>query len=101
MNTLKPGTQIIYVPRHVNGDLSDPACQCGFVTYDPRDEMVGNSGVFCRYFYGSGELRTTSCSECTPIDMLVVADTRQQAEIDLLMDELGYDNWRNNYKETE
>lgn len=63
----KPMDAIAYIPIHANGDITHQDVEFGFVT------TVEDDRVFCRY-WAKGEigtrLRTTSCSECTPIDRL-------------------------------
>ena len=86
---MKPGTQIIYVPMHAEGDTEHPDCQAGFVT-SLRDDFA-----FCRYWskHHPGELRTKANSEATPLDCLVIQDTRPQAEVNqALKDVLHF--WR-------
>ncbi len=82
MNDLLRGTQVIYVPTHAGGDMRHADCEIGFVTSD-----AGDRGVFCRYWQrgklpgrvGVDEaLRTKSCSELTPRDLLHVQDTIEQ-----------------------
>jgi len=75
---MKPGTQIIYVPMHAEGDTEHPDSEAGFVT-SLRDDFA-----FCRYWnkYHPGELRTKANSEATPFYCLVIQDTRPQAEVD-------------------
>ncbi len=53
-------------------------CEMGFVTSIRKDT------AFCRYWdkHNSLALRTTSCSESTSIDRLLVLDTRPQSEVD-------------------
>ncbi len=82
---MKPGTQIIYVPTHANG-IHSPEADPGFVT------SVTEGGAFCRYWskHEEGSLRTTTCSELTPIDRLTVQDTHPQTEVDRLMRKFGY-----------
>jgi len=75
---LKQGTQIIYVPRHAEGDETHPDCETGFVT-----TLVGPN-AFCRYWrkvdpFG---LRTTANSELTPIEQLVERNTVSQQMVE-------------------
>ncbi len=67
------GTQIIFVPGHVDGDTEHEDCQIGFVTGLGPDE----DSVFCRYWSKSdpNDLRTKAGSELTYIRDLVVEDT--------------------------
>ena len=79
---LKPGTQIIYVPIHADGP-KHPDAEEGFVT-----SMSGEYHAFCRYWSKHnliGSLRTTSCSECTPLDCIIVKDTHVQRDVDRLL----------------
>ena len=84
---MKPGTQIIYVPNHANGDLDHPACESGFVTGDAKD---GN--VFCRYWsrFVPNELRTKANSESTPVAHLIMKDTKPQFVINNLLQKYKY-----------
>ena len=83
---LAVGTQVIYVPTHAEDDLSHFDCEEGFVT------SVKGGYAFVRYFAkdGGARLRTTMCSESTPICALVVVVHRPQARIEWLLDYLGY-----------
>lgn len=72
-NHLKLGTQIAYVPNHVDGDVTHPDVQYGFVS------IVTQSGAFYRYWlpkrYWMGSipsLRTKANSELTPFDNILV-----------------------------
>ena len=78
---LKPGTQIIYVPMHADGP-KHPDAEEGFVT-----SMSGEYHAFCRYWskHYPGQLRTMSCSECTPIECLTVKNTHSQTGVDWLL----------------
>lgn len=80
---LAPGTQIIYVPMHADGILH-PDAELGFVTSN-----AGGKNVFCRYWSKSHDgLRTLANSEATPVENLVIKDTREQDVVDELMKEL-------------
>lgn len=74
MPKLKTGTQIIYVPTHVEGDLNHPDCEEGFVT------SVRGENASCRYWskQTTGELRTKAGSELTSISLLATKDTQPQ-----------------------
>lgn len=64
---MKKGTQIAYVPTHVNGNVNHPDVQFGFV-------MSEREGAhFCRYWRKDhpGQLRTVANSELTPNDCLM------------------------------
>jgi hypothetical protein len=66
---MKPGTQIIYIPSHAEGDPNHPDCKLGFVI-SQREDI---SAHFCRYWSKGKpgkELRTTANSELTPDDCL-------------------------------
>lgn len=81
---LKPGTQIISVPTHVN-NLEDPACEPGFVTSGPTRD----GAYFCRYWLkkdGKYELRTKANSELTPVHTLVVLETVPQMIVERAME---------------
>jgi hypothetical protein len=81
--TLRSGTQIIYVPDHAEGDADHPDCEHGFVT------SVRGDIAFCRYWSKSHSgLRTVANSEATPIHNLVVQDTVSQARIDRFLEGL-------------
>ncbi len=109
MPKLKKGIQIIYVPMHVafrkvyplvpehipdeqiglytqeieafcyiEPRMLPTSCEAGFVM-----EVRGDA-AFCRYWNieGCNSLRTTSCSELTPKDRLLVVSTHHQSDID-------------------
>ena len=78
---LKQGTQIIYVPRHADGPKHRDAEE-GFVTSTNRRDAA-----FCRYWSKlyPGQLRTKSCSECTPVECLTIKDTHLQRDVDRLL----------------
>ena len=81
-NTFYPRDQVAYVPLHCDGDLRHEDVELGFVT------SVNDNAVFCRYFYKSGELRTTANSEgCAP-DSLVLFKHHPRAEIDALYQDI-------------
>ena len=83
---MKNGTQIIYVPYHIDIDnIYHEDTEFGFV-YDDR-EIKDTDFIFCRYWSKtySEELRTKSCGEATPIHRLVVQNTRDQQ---LIWDEI-------------
>lgn len=76
---MKPGTQIAYVPSHVNGDIRHPDVQFGFVTSE-RD-----NAHFCRYWTRGKEgndLRTKANSELTPNKYLVQYKAVSQDHVD-------------------
>jgi hypothetical protein len=77
--TIQRGTQIAYVPNHANGDLTHPDVEFGFAMSIP-----GRVGVFCRYWRRGqpGALRTTACSELTPLAYLVEHESVEQWVVD-------------------
>jgi hypothetical protein len=89
---MKPGTQIVYVPSHVDRSdlnyLTHPDCEEGFVTSKGRQGYF----VFARYWSKErpGELRTKANSEATRTEDLVERETREQRVVDQLLRELGY-----------
>lgn len=82
---LARGTQISYVPTHAKGNTSHRDVEHGFVT------SVRGDVAFCRYWSKSSpnELRTKSGSEATPIEMLVIQDTRPQTAVDRMLESCG------------
>lgn len=88
-NILKKGTQIIYVPQHVDMaevkahaeslyhaqlmGIAGPDIEYGFVA---EDTHTRNSHVFCRYWskHSPRFLRTRGNSESTPADRLLQFD---------------------------
>lgn len=86
MNNIIRGTQIVYVPSHANGDVNHQDCETGFVM------AVRGDVAFCRYWSKTApnKLRTEANSERTPIDMLLVKDTRNQVVVDFLIMCLEY-----------
>jgi hypothetical protein len=76
---VNPGTQIILVPSHADGNVEHEDCEVGFVT------SVSPSGtVFCRFWSkrNPGMLRTVANSEgCSPDD-LIAKDTTLQTIVD-------------------
>ena len=81
---MKPGTQVVYVPMHADGDENHPDCEAGFVT------SIRGEAAFCRYWskHYPGELRTKANSELTPLNCLVIQDTRPQDKVDCILDAL-------------
>jgi len=87
----KPGTQIIYVPLHVEKilgkpNIHHPAAERGFVT-STKKKSDGGYVIFCRYWsqYNPGVLRTVANSEGTPPEMLVTMDTHPQKDVDAIL----------------
>jgi hypothetical protein len=78
---LEPGTQILYIPMHADGDENHPDVEEGFVT-SVRDDIA-----FCRYWskHYTDSLRTTTCSEGTPIDRLKVKQTHSKSIVRRLL----------------
>ena len=83
---MKPGTQIVYVPTHAHGNLGHEDVEHGFVT----SVHVAGDYAYCRFWskYHPDELRTKSCSELTPIDMLLVTNTHPQSVVDAKLAEV-------------
>ena len=79
---LARGTQVVYIPTHAKGLASHRDAERGFVT-----SIRGNT-VFCRYWSKSNPdiLRTKANSEGTPQELLVVANTKPQAEVDAALE---------------
>ena len=82
MEGLKPGTQIVYIPTHAEGNENHPDCESGFVT------SVRGDIAFCRYWRNGiepsgyySELRTTANSEATPLANLIIKKTVPQGMI--------------------
>ena len=108
---IKPGDQVVYIPNHVielasfvtgvpidkaeDGSiqsfssvmLTQPACEFGFVT------SIKDDNAWCRFWarsLGRTHLRTTSCSERTPLaNLLKVSwcDGITQDDIDAACDQ--------------
>lgn len=78
-NNLTAGTQIIYIPIHLQKkpDILNKEIQFGFVT------SVNKHNAFCRYYsaYDLTALRTLACSEITNMDDLYLLKTRSQNEV--------------------
>lgn len=80
------GTQIAYIPLHANGNIEHPDVEFGFVT----SQKAALKAHHCR-FWRKGEpgvLRTTSCSELTPDDMLVQHEKVSQDVVDRALNEI-------------
>ena len=85
---LPMGTQIAYVPGHVNGNLNHSDVEFGFVIA-PTSEP----GYFCRYWTKGKEgstLRTKSTSENTPIYGLMEHESCSQLFVNNQLELLGY-----------
>ena len=91
---MKKGTQIIYIPRHVKviegQEEMHPGVELGFVFGKPG---LLRTSVFCRYWskHSPNELRTKSCSELTPIDCILIKDTRPQEVVDKVIKKIEED----------
>ncbi len=81
---LSKGTQIIYIPTHAENNETHPDCETGFVTNQTKP-----NAVFCRYWRNDGLLRTTSCSELTPLYAIVVKDSVPQHIIETTLKTIG------------
>lgn len=88
MPELPRGTQILINYRA--GELTldemrtNRATKVGFITSGPTKD----GAYFCRYWNESLlELRTKSCSETTPMDMILVVDTVPQEQVDKALEE--------------
>ena len=80
------GTQVVYIPNHAESDPTHPDCERGFVTGN-----AGEHACFVRYFHKNrGTLRTTSCSEKTPVRNLALEQHHSPSEIAALLTGLGY-----------
>lgn len=86
------GIQVVYVPSHIaanplDADLDHPSCEEGFVTSQRTKGFV-----FCRYWNRKfpHELRTTANSESTPVDRLIIKETRPDSTIKGLLAKYGY-----------
>ena len=86
-NKMHAGVQVIYIPSHAK--LGDESCETGFVTKVNED-----GDCFCRYWskIDTRELRTTSCSELTPLNCLLFIKTRSQDEVDQMLEKINGDN---------
>ena len=78
----KPGTQILYVPNHADGNIGHPDVEHGFVV-----GPAGKDAYFCRYWTKKqpGVLRTTANSERTNAENLVEFTSVGQSIVDDLM----------------
>lgn len=84
MNTLPPGTQIIYVPGLAHGDKPNADCETGFVE---RDD--GSRFVACRFWRkGSQQLRTIANGEACRRDTLVIQNTVPQEVVAAVQESL-------------
>lgn len=73
--------QVIYVPPQAEGEINHPDCERGFVM---KINEMDPTHVFCRFFHKPPgfTLRTTSCSENTPLLNLFFEKHRPQNQID-------------------
>lgn len=84
MNELQPGTQIIYVPRHANGNESHRDGETGYVE---RDE---GKRVLCRFWrkgFGARQLRTIANGEYCSRDTVIVKDTVPQEDVTIAQEQ--------------
>lgn len=88
--SLKPGTQIIYIPMHAKGDENHPDVEEGFVT----THRPGSDAVYCRYWskHYPGELRTKASSDLTPRWFIREKVTHDQDAVDRLVWEIFTEN---------
>lgn len=86
---VEKGTQIAYIPTHAGGDIDHKDVEFGFVTSVKPELDI----AYCRYWskYSPGELRTKANSEGTPLNCLVEHIFVEQAVVDRLATELGYE----------
>lgn len=76
---VKPGTQIVYIPNHANGNPQHLTAEYGFVT------SVNSYFVFCRFWLTDknhkpiNELRTKGGSAACNMDNLLLSDTVPQS----------------------
>jgi len=77
------GRQIVYTPPHAKGNVDHPDSEEGFIT---EMDTADKEHVFCRYFNKPPllGLRTTSCSESTPVRGLVLKNHHRQSLVDEL-----------------
>ena len=86
---LKRGDQSAYIPQHLwsgdtisEDDLTKPGVELGFVT------SLSNTkdAAFCRYWSPHHDgLRTTTCSELTPVRFLLRHNSHDQGRIDTIL----------------
>lgn len=93
VDDFKPGTQIIYVPNHADGDINHPGCEEGFVTSTKTidDDVLL---VFCRFWSKHHDgIRTLANSEACFACDLVIKDTHNQKRVDDFMDKHYGKEW--------
>ncbi len=93
MRELKRGTQIVYVPSHVNGDVRHRDFEEGFVA----DNGLLNSisvprYVHCYYWCRTDPfwLRTMANSQATPLECIVIKNTREQYKVEKALKYMKY-----------
>lgn len=84
---LQSGLQIASCPA---GDDEGVRREYGFVI------SVSGAAAFCRYWRKGepGVLRTTSCSELTPLEWLIPYDSVPQAQVDTLLRQIQEEQLR-------
>lgn len=78
---LKKGTQIVYVPVHAHGNITHRDCEEGFIA----DKLgIRLDYIHCRYWSKENPefLRTTASGESTPLDCIVIKNTREQWKVE-------------------
>ena len=99
---LKKGTQIIYVPAHIEVSLNPSdaeklalvvgkQAEPGFVS---QTTATTNHHVFCRFWSkhrGGRDLRTRTNSESTPMDSILLFDTAPQDVVDAWLTIIDYE----------
>ncbi len=88
--TLKRGTQVVYVPKHANGQLDHPNSEEGFVTR-VVPYPAGADIVYCRFWskHAPDTLRTRSTSEACFADELIVKRTRPQKAVKAMLKKIA------------
>lgn len=80
------GVQVAYIPVHAHDDIKHPDVEFGFIT------GVKPGVAYVRYWSKAHrlQLRTTSCSERTPIERLILFSSVPQEDVVRHMVELEY-----------
>ncbi len=78
---LKKGMQIVYVPSHAKGDVNHLDSEEGFIA-DKLGMRV--DFIHCRFWSKESPdfLRTTANGEATPLDCIVIKNTREQWKVE-------------------
>ncbi len=78
---LKKGVQIVYVPSHANGNVNHLDSEEGFIA-DKAGMRIDY--IHCRFWSKENPefLRTTANGEATPLDCIVIKNTREQWKIE-------------------